>query len=80
MVIGNVFAGSSPAWRVLFMSKDNTKVANVEEEKNKKKYYFSPKYCSVCGERLPYEERHYDTCSIECSKRLCAKLVWEGLI
>lgn len=59
------------------MERDNAKVENVEE-KNKKRYYFSPNYCQTCGCLLPYEKRHYSTCSIECSKRLHDKLVWEG--
>lgn len=66
------------------MERDNTKVENVMEknkkvrEWDKRRYYFSPNYCEACGVMLPYELRHYNTCSLECTKRLEAKLMWEG--
>lgn len=39
----------------------------------KQRYDESPKVCPVCGKTIPYEKRHYDTCSRECSYELRIK-------
>lgn len=67
------------------LNRDNTKVANGLRrfytpivEKNKQKYYASPKYCHICGNLIPYEKRYYKTCSIECSKQCRVKTTREN--
>ena len=55
------------------LSNANKNSTSMRKIKLLAEYEQNPKFCSICGQKLPYDKRNRKTCSDECFKLLISK-------